>query len=57
MIVMAAGYPYVQSSSGITLKFMPQMPAKAEQTAKIAAQAANLLFTSLSSIATIERFT
>ena len=38
----------------MTLKFMPQMPAKAVATAKIPAHAARRLFTSLSSIATID---
>ncbi len=38
-------------------KFMPQMPANAVHTAKMLAQAARRLVTSLSSMVTIDRFT
>jgi hypothetical protein len=38
-------------------KFMPQMPANAVHTAKIAAQAARRLVTSASSMLTIDRLT
>jgi hypothetical protein len=39
------------------LKFMPQMPANAGTTAKMAAQAARRLVTSPSSMVTMDRFT
>ena len=53
----AIGYPQDSFSSGMCSKFMPQMPAKAVATAKIAAQAASRLVTSPSSIVTSDRFT
>ena len=42
-MVIATGYPRRHLSSGMNLKFMPQMPANAVNTAKIAAHAASQL--------------